>query len=196
MDCSTVNPTFSKKMAQLSAENSVRFMDAPVSGSKVPAAEANLIFLVGGNEKDLEETRPLLSLMGKKIIHVGGHSKGSAMKLMINQLLGQAMLAFSESLSLGIAMGIDKSKAMDILLESGVTAPILNAFRPRIENDDYAPNFALRHLQKDLQLFTETAYEYQKAVPSTNSAKEIYGLAKQKEKDEVDFSAIFKFLND
>lgn len=196
IDSSTVNPTFSLKMSRLAAERKIRFLDAPVSGSKEPAANAELIFLVGGSEKDLKKVQPLLDLMGKKTIYVGGNGKGAAMKIMINQLLGQSMLALSESLSLGMAMGIDKSDALDILLESPVTAPILQAFRPRIEEDNYEPNFPLKHLHKDLQLFTHTAYEYQKASPLTNTAKEVYALAKQKGQGDLDFSSVFKFLQE
>ena len=196
IDCSTVNPSFSKRMGKEAEKHGIRFLDAPVSGSKEPAAKAALIFLVGGQADDLAEVQPLLDLMGNKTIHIGDTGKGSVMKIMINQLLGQSMLAFSESLSLGIALGMDKSKAMDILLDSAVTPPILKAFRSRIEDDNYEPNFPLKHLQKDLHLFTDTAYEYEKATPLTNAAKEIYALAKQKKQGNLDFSSIFKYLNE
>ena len=196
IDCSTVNPSFSQRMGEESKNLGIGFLDAPVSGSKEPAARAGLIFLVGGETNNLIEVQPLLDLMGNKTIHVGDTGKGSTMKLMINQLLGQSMLAFSESLSLGMALGIDKSRAMDILLDSAVTPPILKAFRSRIEDENYEPNFPLKHLQKDLQLFTDTAYEYEKATPLTNVAKEIYALAKQKKQGDLDFSSIFKYLNE
>lgn len=196
IDCSTVDPAFSEQLAVKASENEIRFIDAPVSGSKLPAANGELIFLTGGSPEDIEEVQPLLDLMGKKTIHVGGNGKGSAMKLMINQMLGISMVAFSESLSLGMAMGIEKSKAMDILLDSAVTPPILKAFRSRIEDENYEPNFPLKHLHKDMNLFTATAYSEGKAVPLTSAAKEIYGLAKQKNLGEMDFSSIFRFLED
>lgn len=196
IDCSTVNPSFSKRMGKEAVKHGIRFLDAPVSGSKEPATKAALIFLVGGEAHDLAEVQPLLDLMGNKTIHIGDHGKGSVMKIMINQLLGQSMLAFSESLSLGMALGMEKSKAMDILLDSAVTPPILKAFRSRIEDENYEPNFPLKHLQKDLQLFTDTAYEYEKATPLTNAAKEIYALAKQKNQGDLDFSSIFKFIHE
>ncbi|GLB50447.1 NAD(P)-dependent oxidoreductase [Neptunitalea lumnitzerae] len=195
IDCSTVNPSFSVMLSELATLRNVSFLDAPVSGSKMPAEKGELIFLVGGNVDDLEKVTPLLDLMGSKIIHVGDHGKGAAMKLMINQMLGQSMLAFSESLSLGMAMGLDKTQAMDVLLESAVSAPILKAFRARIEDEDYTPNFPLKHLQKDLQLFTDTAYELDKATPLTNTAKEVYAMAKQQGMADLDFAAVFKLLS-
>lgn len=196
IDSSTVNPSFSERMANVAKEYGIRFMDAPVSGSKLPAENAELLFLVGGEKEDLEKVRPLLKKMGKDAVHIGPAGKGSAMKIMINQLLGQSMLAFSESLNLGMAMGIEKKTAMDILLKTPVTAPILEVFRSRIENNDYEPNFPLKHLQKDLHLFTDTAYELGQPSPLTNTAKEVYGLAKHKNMADLDFSAVFKYLHE
>ncbi len=196
VDSSTVNPSFSEKMSKHAEKKGIRFMDAPVSGSKKPAADAELTFLVGGHEKDFKEIKPVLLKMGKDAVHIGAAGKGSAMKIMINQLLGQSILAFAESLNLGMAMGIDKKTGMDILLKTPVTAPILDVFRSRIENNDYEPNFPLKHLQKDLHLFTETAYELSQPSPLTNAAKEVYGLAKHKNMADLDFTAIFKYLNE
>lgn len=196
IDCSTVNPSFSKMAAEVATVRGVEFLDAPVSGSKIPAEKGELIFLVGGRPEVLAKVQPLLDLMGSKTIHIGGHGKGAVMKMMINQMLGQSMLAFCESLSLGISLGLDKTKAMDILLGSAVSAPILNAFRARIENENYEPNFPLKHLQKDLQLFTHTAFERGKYAPLTNAAKEVYALANQQGMGDLDFSAVFKLLNE
>lgn len=196
VDSSTVNPSFSKKMSEKALAKNIRFLDAPVSGSKIPAEKGELLFLVGGEKADMDEVQPLFDLMGQKAVYIGDHGKGSAMKIMINQLLGQSMLAFSESLSLGMAMGLNKKIAMDVLLQTPVTAPILNVFRSRIEDENYEPNFPLKHLQKDLHLFTDTAFELNQAVPLTNAAKEVYAQAKQKGQGDMDFSSIFKFIND
>ena len=80
VDCSSVNPSFSRKMAAEAARRQVRFVDAPVTGSAVPAAEAKLIFWLGADPADLETIRPLLLCMGNKIVHTGGHGTGASMK--------------------------------------------------------------------------------------------------------------------
>lgn len=196
IDSSTVNPSFSERMNKEAERREIRFMDAPVSGSKQPAEDAELLFLAGGEKDDFDNVKELLLHMGKDAIYIGPAGKGSAMKIMINQLLGQSILAFSESLNLGMAMGIDKKTGMDVLLKTPVTAPIINAFRSRIENNEYEANFPLKHLQKDLHLFTETAYELGQPSPLTNTAKEVYGLAKHKNMADLDFTAVFKYLHE
>lgn len=108
MDCSTVHPSFSQKMATKATQAGYRFLDAPVVGTKGPAENGELVFLVGGDKADLEQAQPLMDVMGKKTLHLGGHGKGSSMKMIVNMMLAQTMLAFSEGLSLGQALGIEQ----------------------------------------------------------------------------------------
>src|SRR5260370_36874731 len=91
VDCSSVNPSFSRKMAVAAAARQVRFVDGPVTGSAPVAADAKLVFWVGADGADLERIRPLLLCMGDKIVHTGGHGMGTSMKMVINLLLGNAM---------------------------------------------------------------------------------------------------------
>src|SRR2546427_5642293 len=88
VDCSSVHPSFSKKMAAAAAARQIRFVDAPVTGSAEVATEGKLVFWVGGEDADLETIRPLLLCMGSRIVHVGGHGMGTSMKMVINLLLG------------------------------------------------------------------------------------------------------------
>src|ERR1700726_4999811 len=69
IDCSSVNPSFSKKMAAAAARRQVHFVDAPVTGSAPVAEEAKLVFWVGADGADLEKIRPLLLCMGNKIVY-------------------------------------------------------------------------------------------------------------------------------
>src|SRR5438477_9508987 len=84
VDCSSVNPSFSKKMAAEAAKRGVHFIDAPVTGSASVAAEAKLTFWVGADTPDLERIRSLLLCMGNRIVHTGGVGTGTSMKMVIN----------------------------------------------------------------------------------------------------------------
>ena len=134
VDCSSVNPSFSKKMAAEAARRQVRFVDAPVTGSAVPAAEAKLIFWVGADPADLETIRPLLLCMGNKIVHTGGHGTGASMKMVVNLLLGNAMATFAEGMALGEGLGISRKVLFDSLLGTPAVAPFLVSKREKIES--------------------------------------------------------------
>lgn len=195
VDCSTVNPSFSKRMAKESNDKNIRFLDAPVAGSTAPAENGELLFLVGGEKEDLEKCRPYLELMGKKVIHAGGNGKGTALKMVFNLLLGEAMTAFSEGVTLGESLGIDRKTLLDILPGSPVVAPFLSAKKDKIASDKYDVEFPLKWMQKDLHLAAKSGYETGAPLPLVNANKEVYAMAKREGMADEDFSAIFRFIN-
>ena len=194
VDCSSVNPSFSKNMAAEAAQRSVRFVDAPVTGSAVPAAEAKLTFWVGAEPTDLERVRSLLLCMGNKIVHAGGHGLGTSMKMVVNVLLGDAMAAFAEAMVLGEGLGISRRVLLESLLATPAVAPFLALKREKIETRNYEPEFPLRWQQKDLHLACVSAYESNVAMPVTNAVKELYRLAMRAGRATQDFSAIYDYL--
>jgi len=194
IDCSSVNPSFSKKMAAEAARREVHFVDAPVTGSAPVAAEAKLVFWVGADGADLEKIRPLLLCMGNKIVHAGGHGTGTSMKMVINLLLGNAMAAFAEAMALGEGLGLSQKMLFDSLLGTPAVAPFLASKREKIESGNYEAEFPLRWMQKDMHLASVSAYESGVAMPLTNAAKELYRLAMREGHASQDFSAIYDYL--
>src|ERR1700730_13096445 len=193
VDCSSVNPSFSKKMAAETARREVRFVDAPVTGSAPVAADAKLVFWVGADGADLETIRPLLLCMGNKIVHAGGHGMGTSMKMVINLLLGNAMATFAEGMALGQGLGLSHKMLFDSLLGMPAVAPFLASKREKIERGNYEAEFPLRWMQKDMHLAAVSAYEAGVAMPLTNVSKEIYRLAMRGGHDTEDFSVIYDF---
>jgi len=197
VDCSTVNPSFSKRMAEQARAGGIRFLDAPVTGSKEPAASGKLAFWVGGPEYDLAACRPLLECMGSKVVHCGGPGAGTAVKMVNNQLLGTTLVAFAEGLALGESLGLSRETLLDALLSGTSAAPFLALKRARIEKGDYeSADFPLRWLQKDLHLATMSAFETGVAMPLTNVAKEVYRLGIRHGLGDQDISAIFGYLDE
>jgi len=195
VDCSTVDPSFSRKMAAEAQKRGIHFLGAPVTGSKGPAALGKLTFWVGGEPTDLEACRPLLECMGNKITHCGGQGMGASLKMVMNQLLGTVMAAFAEGLVLGEGLGLSREVLFEALFNGPIAAPFLALKRERIEKGIYQEaDFSLRWLQKDLHLAAVSAYETGVAMPLTNTAKEIYRLAIREGHGDEDFSAIYDYL--
>jgi 3-hydroxyisobutyrate dehydrogenase-like beta-hydroxyacid dehydrogenase len=195
VDCSTVNPSFTERMAQAAHQRQIRFVDAPVAGSKEPAAKAQLTFLVGGETGDVEACRGYFSAMGRQVIHAGANGAGTSLKMVFNLLLGLSMASFAEALTLGEALGLKRDTILDALSGSIVVAPSALGKRGKIEAGDYSPEFPLQWMQKDLQLAAQSAYEHQQALPVTNAAKELFMLAIQAGLAEKDLSAVYAFLS-
>lgn len=196
VDCSTVNPSFSRQMAAEAKACGVHFVDAPVAGTKGPAEAGQLLFLVGGETADVAACQPFFEAMGRRTIHVGGHGMGTSLKMVFNLLLAEAMVAFSEGMVLGQALGIDQDRLFDLLLGSAVVAPFVTGKRGKIENGDFEADFPLQWMGKDLHLAAQTAYEEGVALPAGSVAKEIYALAVRYGLGERDFSAVYRVLAD
>ena len=195
VDCSTVNPSFSRQMAEEARSRGIRFLDAPVTGTKGPAAKGELVFWVGGPEVDVQACRPLFDVMGRRVVHGGGYGMGTSLKMVVNVLLAEAMVAFSEGMALGQSLGISQATLFEVLLGGPVVAPFVANKRENIERGEYEAEFPLRWIQKDLHLAAVTAYEQGVAMPMANIAKEIYQQAIGSGLGDRDFSAIYEFLN-
>lgn len=194
VDCSTTNPAFGRKMAEQAAAFDIHFLDAPVLGSKEPAANGQLTFLVGGEAADVEAVRPYLSVMGKEVRHQGAAGAGLSYKLVYNYLFAQAILSFAEALVFGESMGLQKEDLLNALIGSNGVAPYLAAKRHNFATGDFEAAFPLKWMRKDLEMASMTAYETGAAMPLGNVAKEIYGLAAQHGLADADYSAVYKFL--
>ena len=181
IDCSTIAPETSRRLAAAAAGNGFRMLDAPVSGGTAGAAAGTLTFMVGGESVDLETVRPILQAMGKNIFHAGGHGAGQAAKICNNLLLAIHMIGTAETLQLGVNLGLEPSVLSRIMLQSSGRNWSLETYNPYpgIMPDvpasrDYRGGFATALMNKDLGLAVEAALQSQSAIPMGSQAKTLY----------------------
>lgn len=196
VDCSTVDPAFSKQSEKEAAIRNIRFVDAPVAGTKKPAEDGSLVFFVGANKRDFKEIEILLPFMGSKIIHVGETGKGTSLKMLVNAMLAESMHAFSETLLLGEKIGLSKDFLLDTLPNLPVIAPFTKAKVEIIRNQNFDAHFPLEWMEKDLRLVLKTAKENGHEMPMASITKELFEKANKSGLGRDDFSAIYKFLNE
>lgn len=194
-DASTVDPMFARKIAQRTASQGIRYMDSPVAGTKPHAENAQLVFYVGGEKADYEAALPFMEMMGQKAMHIGAVGGGASLKMLVNMMLAQSMLVYSEAVLLGKSMGLDESLLFDVLPTLPVIAPFTKFKTEMIRNDDYTVQFPLEWMQKDLHLASLCAYEFNQPLFMTNLAKEIYAQAMKAGLSRQDFGAVFKYLS-
>lgn len=194
VDCSTVNPSFSQRSATAARQSGIRFLDAPVAGTLPQAENAELVFFVGGAAADLQQVESLLQYMGQKVLHIGGHTKGSAFKMLVNALLAQSMVAFSETVMLGEKMGLDKDFLLNTLPNLPVSAPFTKAKAEMIRSDQYEVMFPLELMHKDLHLAAVTAYEQGQPLFMANLTKELFAGAEAAGLGRADFAAVHRYL--
>jgi len=196
VDCTTVNPSFSKLSEKEAHNRKIRFMDAPVAGSKPQAESALLSILAGAGKNDFKEVETLLNFMGEKVLHVGEVSKGTSLKMLINAMLGESMLIFSETLSMGEKMGFPKDFLLDTLPNLPVIAPFTKAKAELIRVENFDPQFPLEWMLKDFNLVLKTAEENDAKLQLASLARDIFNEANEKGHGREDFSAIYRHLAD
>ncbi|TDO16499.1 MULTISPECIES: NAD(P)-dependent oxidoreductase [Halomonas] len=195
VNCSTVNPSFTRYCADRANTAGIRFIDGPVAGTRMPAETGELTFLLGGEAADIDSARSQLEQMGSKILHVGPAGQGSAFKMLVNALLAQSMLAYSETALLGEKLGFSREFLMDTLPELPVSAPFLKGKAQLIRDRDYEAQFPLELMHKDLHLLDLTAYEENQPLFLASLAKAVYGRATAHGRGRDDFAAIYDFLD-
>jgi 3-hydroxyisobutyrate dehydrogenase-like beta-hydroxyacid dehydrogenase len=193
-DCSTVNPSFSRKAAEAASRARIRFLDSPVAGTLPHAENAELAFFVGGEKATVELVEPDLKLMGKKVLHIGENGKGASFKMLVNMMLAQSMVIFSEAVLLGEKMGIDKDFLLHTLPHLVVAAPFTKFKTEMVREDKYDVQFPLEWMHKDLHLAALTAYELNQPLYLANLAKELFADAKKSDMGRLDFAAIHRYL--
>ena len=196
IDMSTVGIVASKKMAAAAQQKGVAFLDATISGSVGPAKEAKLGIMVGGEKSVLEAVRPVLSALGERIYHVGPNGSGSAMKVIVNLMIGMTVLSVAETLTLGRQAGLDPRQMIEILGETAVSSPHLKNKGKMMIEGQFEPAFALKYMQKDFDLVMEAAHELRTPLFASAVAHQVYTAANVAGYGDLDYASVVRFVED
>jgi 2-hydroxy-3-oxopropionate reductase len=192
VDFSTVDPETARRIGAAIAARGGRFLEAPVSGSKKPAEEGTLVILAGGDRSLFEELRPAFEVLGKKHLYLGETGSGAAMKLAVNMVMGEMMVALCEGLALVRKAGLAAADLLDVLGAGAVANPMFALKGPKVLGGDYEVAFPLKHAQKDLRLALALGDEATQPLPGAAAANECFKAARALGAGEEDFSAVYR----
>lgn len=192
IECSTLSIEWVQELATKAAQRGCRFLDAPVTGSKVQAASGELLFLVGGSAEALEEARPVFSVLGRDVVYLGPTASGALMKLVNNFMCGVQAASFAEGLALIDAGGLDRAKALSILTAGAPGSGIVKRVAERIVSNDFTPNFALRWMAKDLAYAVGSGAARGVSLRTASTALSMFQRAIAEGHGDEDFSAVTK----
>ena len=193
IEMSTVAPSTSRELYNLSRETGSKFLDSPVSGSTPSAEEGTLTLFCGGDEELFQTAEPIFSSIAKQYFYLGGSGSGAAMKLVANTLLGVGMQAIAESVALGQKEGLDRHRLLEVLSHTAVIAPAHLGKLSRTDVGDYSTQFAMRLMNKDFGLVLATAAAAKVPMPATAAAFQM-NVAEFSEGKEEDFSAVIMLM--
>lgn len=194
VDSSTISPSATRGFAQRLESRAVRYVDAPMTGSKVAAEAGTLIFIAGGEEAILEKLHPLFQSMGKQVFRMGETGKGQSAKLAMNLQIALIYEGFAEGLTLAKKMGVDPETILPLVQASMVKSGVVEYKAPFVLRRDFSPNFPLRLMHKDLRLALDAAKEAKVKLPGLEAVEEVYDLAVEDGHQDLDYAATLTLL--
>ncbi|MGO4593287.1 NAD(P)-dependent oxidoreductase [Leifsonia sp. 2TAF2] len=199
IDMSTSVPEVANAVREANADRGLHIVDAPVSGMSVGAANGTLQIFVGGDADDVERLRPVFEAMGdrERILHVGGHGAGYAVKLMINQLWFSHLVATAEVLAVGVKAGVDLAVLRDSLVASPANSNFVqNDVLSILQDGDYDEGFALALACKDLGLSVDLARSVGVPVELSSLVDQVFRRGRAQYGDRAGEMAPFKLYED
>ena len=191
LEMSTISPESSRELHRLGASRNIDVLDVAISGSTFAAEQGMLTLLVGGDREFFGAMEPIFQAIAKQYFLLGGSGSGTAMKLVVNTLLGVGMQAIAEAVVLGERIGLARDRLLEVLSKTAVIAPAHVGKLARAALNDYSSQFPLRLMNKDFQLILEAAAQERVSMPATEAAFYVNSdeLART---DEEDFSAVLR----
>lgn len=196
VDTSTVSPDKSREIHRDLESRGIHFLDAPCTGSKPGAEGGTLTFMVGGSREVFDQVRPYLEPMGKQLFYCGGPGMGLHAKLTQNLILSNLMQAFNEGLVLSTKAGVDPALMVDILNNSAARSGLISFKAPYIFRRDFATNFSLKWMHKDVGLMLDSGRELGVPLPLTGLTQQMFQAAIAKGLGEDDFCGTVRVLEE
>jgi 3-hydroxyisobutyrate dehydrogenase-like beta-hydroxyacid dehydrogenase len=193
-DSSTISPASTRNFSERVRAGGADYVDAPVTGSKIGAAEGKLVFIVGGNEATIQKLDPLFAAMGKAIVHMGENGKGQTAKIGMNLMIALIWEGFAEALVLTSKLGLPPENLLQLVHQSMVRSGVTDYKAPFVLKRDFTPNFPMRLMHKDIKLMLEAAHENRVKLPGLETVEEIYEVAAEEGLGDLDYAATLELL--
>lgn len=195
IDCSTLTPEWVRDWAAEVSESGGMALDAPVTGSRPQAAAGELNFLVGGDAAVLERARPVLTSMSKQIIPLGPIGSGAIFKLINNFVCGTQLAAMAEAMTWIDRSGLNRELAFETLLNGAPGSPMVRIVGTRMLREDFAPNFHMHLMAKDLAYASKEAEQSAGLTLTTaRNAQAVLDAAVSAGFGQDDMSGVYRFV--
>lgn len=191
IDCSTNTPAMAREAAAAAAARGVLYLDSPVSGSLIQAQGKELVFIVGGDQAAFDKAQPLYKAMGRVAQRMGASGAGATVKLINNMIAASLTAAVAEAARVAEAAGVDAEAALAVLAEGAAGSRVVKTKWPKIAKRDFAPQFQLELMDKDLRYFLQLAAEVGRPAPLASLVRGQYQASVQAGRSKLDSCAIF-----
>ncbi|MEU7886507.1 NAD(P)-dependent oxidoreductase [Microbispora bryophytorum] len=151
------------------------YVEAPISGSRVPAEQGRLVAMLAGRPEAVEEVRPLLKPMCVKTVVCGPAPKALLTKLAVNIFLITTVTGLAESLHFGERQGLDVGLLVDVLNSGQMASDVSRVKAVKLAGRDFAAQAAIADVLKNNRLIAEAARRAGIASPLLDVCHTLFG---------------------
>lgn len=177
VDMTTTSPSLAVEIAAAAKAKDAWAADAPVSGGDVGARNAALSIMVGCEPELFDALNPLLTLMGKNIVHMGKPGSGQHTKMCNQIVIAGSMIGVCESLLYAARAGLDREIVLGAISQGAAGCWSLSNLAPRVLKGDYAPGFMIDHFIKDMGIALDEAKRMGLTLPGLALVESLYSRA-------------------
>ncbi len=189
---STIDPVSAERFAAQVRETGARYVEAPFTGSK-PAADARkTVFFLGGESVDLETVESVLAVLSRKCFRFDSPQQAATIKLAMNHQISAITQALCEGVAWSRQAGLQDEQFFDVLRENVAWSGLAELKETKIRNSDFAPQFSVRNMEKDMRLASDSA---PLDLPSLRLVRDRLGAALKAGYAEDDFISLLRLLS-
>jgi 2-hydroxy-3-oxopropionate reductase len=194
IDMSSITPQTSVDVARAAAATGkgIRVLDAPVSGGEAGAVEAVLSIMVGGEQADFDEGRPILDALGKTIVLCGPHGAGQTVKAANQLIVAINIQACAEAVVFLEKSGVDLETALEVLNGGLAGSTVLTRKKQNFLTRDFAPGFRIDLHHKDMGIVTDAARNVGAALPVGSLVAQLVASLRTQGDGGLDHSALLR----
>jgi 3-hydroxyisobutyrate dehydrogenase len=195
VDTSSSEPWITMDLARVLEGRNVQMVDAPVSGARIGAERAELVFMVGGDPAAVHRVTPILQTMGRQIFHLGPVGSGHRMKCLNNLITSTTLLATAEGMIIGKQFGLEPEVMVDVLNAStGMSWISQTHMKQRIINRAFDDPFRLALMVKDIGIAMELAREKGTSVPVSALVQQLWKAAENFSEENGSISNVVRWV--
>lgn len=193
-DTSTISPAMAEELA--AAFRPGAFVHAPVLGSKRQIAEGTLLVFASGSQHAVDALDPVLSVIARRTWRFEEPGRAAVLKLACNMMIASMICALSQSLVFGAKLGVDPGLFLEVLQSSNLACPMYQSKGQQIVNRNWAANFVVDNLIKDITLALDTGSRAGVELPMLSLIRQMFSAASARGYSHEDYSAVSKVFEE
>jgi 2-hydroxy-3-oxopropionate reductase len=196
IDTTTATMEVAKELAAKVARQGGIFLDSPVTGGAVGAANGTLNIMVGGDQSAFDQHIDVFEALGSNVVYIGESGHGQVSKLVNQLMMGAIYCSVSESFAFASHLGVDVARVYQAVEFGGAKSGLLSGMKHRILSGQYGGKNYLAQHGKDIDYAMDEANRHHSFMPIASAVHEVWNLARNKGYGSLDSHSIFAVWED